>query len=69
MTHLSSRDKNASEHFEVITQANSSSDSPVNQALISIAQEVTELLKQAYPVQVDEIDRMGLIPLLLLRGE
>jgi hypothetical protein len=45
MTHLSSRDKNASEYFEVINQANSSSDSPVNHALISMAQEVAELLK------------------------
>lgn len=56
MTHLSSRDKKASEHFEVINQANSSSDSPVNYALISMAQEVAELLKQAYLVKAEDAD-------------
>jgi hypothetical protein len=56
MTHLSSRDKNASEHFEVIDRVNSSSDSPVNHALISMAQEVAELLKQAYPVKAEDAD-------------
>ena len=57
MTHLSSRDKKASEHFEVIDRANSSSDSPVNHALISMAQEVAQLLKQAYPVKAEDAGR------------
>ncbi len=49
MTHLRLRNENFSEHFEVTTQA----DSPINYALIAMAQEVTELLKQAYPVQAE----------------
>ena len=56
MTHLSSPDKKASEHFKVIDRANSSSDFPVNHALISMAQEVAELLKQAYPVKAEDAD-------------
>ena len=56
MTHLSSPDKKASEHFKVIDRANSFSDSPVNHALISMAQEVAELLKQAYPVKAEDAD-------------
>ncbi|MFQ4136687.1 hypothetical protein PGN35_010230 [Nodosilinea sp. PGN35] len=39
--------------------ADAPSDSPVNYALIAIAQEVAELLKQSYPVQADEIDGIG----------
>lgn len=57
MTHLSSGDKNAFEHFEVINQANSSSDSSVNHALISMAQEVAQLLKQTYPVKAEDAER------------
>nr|WP_238718498.1 hypothetical protein [Petrachloros mirabilis] len=60
MTHLLVQGKNDSEH-ESTPQTDSLCNSSVNHALIAIAQEVTELLKQAYPVQVDEIDRMGLI--------
>jgi len=36
-------------------QTDSLRDSSVNHALIAIAQEVAELLKQAYPVQVGPI--------------
>jgi hypothetical protein len=61
MTHLRLRNENFSEHFEVTTQADSPSDSPINHALIAMAQEVAELLKQAYPVQVGQIDRVELI--------
>lgn len=60
MTNLLVQGKNDSEH-EDTPQTDSLRDSSVNHALIAIAQEVTELLKQAYPVQVDEIDRMRLI--------
>ena len=35
-------------------------DSPVNDALIAIAQEVAELLKQSYLVQADESDGIEL---------
>ena len=56
MTHISSRDKKASEHFEVIDRAHSSSDSLVNHALISMAQEVAQLLKQTYPVKTEDAD-------------
>ncbi|MGG6295094.1 hypothetical protein ACQ4M4_11935 [Leptolyngbya sp. AN02str] len=41
--------------------ANAPSDSPVNYALIAIAQEVAELLNQSYAVQADEIDGIGLM--------
>jgi hypothetical protein len=50
MTDLRLRNENFSEHFKVTTQA----DSPINHALIAMAQEVAELLKQAYPVQADD---------------
>jgi hypothetical protein len=56
MTHSRLRNENFSEHFEVTTQADSPSDSPINPALIAIAQEVAELLKQAYAVQADDTD-------------
>jgi hypothetical protein len=55
MTHLRLHNKNFPERFEVKTQANSPSDSPINHALIAMAQEVAELLKQAYPVQADNV--------------
>ncbi|KAM3110440.1 hypothetical protein [Phormidesmis sp. 146-33] len=56
MTHSRLRNENCSEHFEVTTQADSPSDSPINPALIAIAQEVAELLKQTYAVQADDTD-------------
>ncbi|WP_250126407.1 hypothetical protein [Chroococcidiopsis sp. CCMEE 29] len=52
--------KNDSEH-EGTPQTDSLRDSSVNHALIAIAQEVAELLKQAYPVQVGQTDRVELI--------
>lgn len=60
MTHLPLQGKNDSEHFEVITQADSPSDSSVNHALIAIAQEVAKLLKQAYPIQANDTDYIEL---------
>lgn len=60
MTHSLAQGKNNSGH-EATPQTDSLRDSSVNHALIAIAQEVAELLKQAYPVQVDEIDRVELI--------
>jgi hypothetical protein len=52
--------KNNFEH-EGIPQTDSLHDSKVNYALIAIAQEVAELLKQFYPVQANEIDSTELI--------
>jgi len=60
MTHLLVQSRNDSEH-EGTPQTDSLRDSSVNHALIAIAQEVAELLKQAYPVQVGQIDRVELI--------
>ena len=60
MTHLLVQSRNDSEH-EGTPQTDSLRDSSVNYVLIAIAQEVAELLKQAYPVQVGEIDRLELI--------
>jgi hypothetical protein len=54
MTHSLVQDKNDSGH-EGIPQTDSLRDSSVNHALIAIAQEVTELLRQTYPVQVDNV--------------
>ncbi|MGP1386443.1 MAG: hypothetical protein ACTS2F_22975 [Thainema sp.] len=59
MTHLLVQRKNNFGN-EGTPQPDSLRDSSVNHALIAIAQEVTELLKQAYPLQVGEIDCMGL---------
>jgi hypothetical protein len=56
MTHLRLHNKNFPERFEVTTQADSPSDSPINHALIAMAQEVAELLRQVYPIQTDEIE-------------
>jgi hypothetical protein len=58
--HLIVKSKSGSEH-EGTPQTDAIRNSSVNHALIAIAQEVAELLKQAYPVQVDEIDCVELI--------
>ncbi|MBD1929951.1 hypothetical protein H6F74_27520 [Trichocoleus sp. FACHB-90] len=55
MTHLRVQSRNDSEH-EGTPQTDSLHDSSVNHTLIAIAQEVAELLKQAYPVQADDTD-------------
>jgi hypothetical protein len=55
MTHSLVQDKNNSGHKET-PQTDSLRDSSVNHALIAITQEVTELLRQTYPVQTDEIE-------------
>ncbi len=55
MTHSLVQDKNNSGH-EGTPQTGSLRDSSVNHALIAIAQEVTELLRQTYPIQTDEIE-------------
>jgi hypothetical protein len=55
MTHLLVQSRNDSEH-EGTPQTDSLRDSSVNHALIAIAQEVAELLKEAYPVQADDTD-------------
>lgn len=57
MTHSISQYKNDFE-TEVPSQTDSICDPSVNYALIAIAQEVAELLKQSYSVQADESDRM-----------
>ena len=54
MTHLLVQSRNDSKH-EGTPQTDSLRDSSVNHALIAISQEVTELLRQAYPIQTDEI--------------
>jgi hypothetical protein len=64
MTHLPVQSRNDSRH-EGISQTDSLRDSLVNHALITIAQEVAELLKQADPVQVDN-DRAHLLSIPML---
>jgi hypothetical protein len=54
MTHSLVQGKNNSGH-EGTPQTDSLRDSSVNHALMAIAQEVTELLRQTYPIQADEI--------------
>lgn len=61
MIHSRLQHKNGFEHGG-IPQTDSLHDSNVNYALIAIAQEVAELLKRSYPVQVDEIDGIEFIP-------
>jgi hypothetical protein len=60
MTHSLTQGRNDFEHGDT-PQTDFLCDSSVNHALIAIAQEVAELLKQAYPVQVGQIDRVELI--------
>jgi len=55
MTYSISQCKNDFE-FVVTSQTDSIRDSSINYALIAIAQEVAEWLKQYYPVQADESD-------------
>lgn len=55
MTPSISKCKNDSED-KITPQPDYLCNSPVNDALIAIAQEVAELLKQHYPVQADESD-------------
>ena len=55
MTHSLVQGKNNSGH-EGTPQTDSLHDSSVNHALIAIAQEVTELLRQTYLIQTDEIE-------------
>jgi hypothetical protein len=54
MAHSLVKDKKDSGH-EGTPQTNSLRDSSVNHALIAIAQEVAELLRQTYPIQTDEM--------------
>jgi hypothetical protein len=54
MTRSLVQGKNDSRHGDT-PQTDSLRDSSVNHALIAIAQEVTELLRQLYPTQTDEI--------------
>ena len=60
MMHSRSQHKNDFEHGSV-PQTDSLHDSNVNYALIAIAQEVAELLKQSYLAQADEINSIELI--------
>jgi hypothetical protein len=53
MTHSLVRGKDNSGR-EGTPQTDSLRDSSVNHALIAIAQEVAELLRQIYPIQTDE---------------
>jgi hypothetical protein len=55
MTRLLVQGKNNFGH-EGKPQTDSLQDSSVNHALIAIAQEVTELLRQVYLIQTDEIE-------------
>ena len=55
MTHSLVQGKNDSGN-EGTPQTDSLQDSSVNHALIAIAQEVTELLRQVCPIQTDEIE-------------
>ncbi|MBD1998063.1 hypothetical protein H6G00_15765 [Leptolyngbya sp. FACHB-541] len=54
MTHSLVQGKN-NPGYEGTPQTDSLRDSSVNHALIAIAREVTELLRQTYPIQTDEI--------------
>lgn len=53
MKHKPLQDKDIFEPFRSATQVDSLGDSPLNHALVAVAQEVAELLKQAYPAQAD----------------
>ncbi len=55
MTHSLVQGENSSEH-EGTPQTDHLRDFSVNHTLIAIAQEVAELLRQAYPIQTDEIE-------------
>ncbi len=56
MTRIPSQSKDDFEHFMVVTQADFFDGSQVNHALTTVAQEVAELIKQAYLVETDSIN-------------
>lgn len=57
------------EHLRVPTQVDSFGDSPVNHALTAVAQEVSGLLQQAYPVEADGINHPGTIAIRAIEPE
>lgn len=69
MTRISLQGKDDYEHFRGATQVDVFGDSPVNHALTAVAQEVAELLKQAYPVQADSINHTGTIAIRTIKPE
>lgn len=56
MTRIRLQNKDDSERY-VTTGVDVFGDSPVNDALTAVAQEVAQLLKQTYTVQAERIDR------------
>lgn len=69
MTHIALQGKDDFEHSRSATQVDFFCDSPVNHALIAVAQEVAGLLKQAYPVQADGINHTGTIAIRTIKPE
>ncbi len=69
MTRIPLQGKDDFEHFRVATQVDFLGDSPINHVLITVAQEVAELLKQAYPVQADGINHTGTIAIRTIKPE
>ncbi|NJM69852.1 MAG: hypothetical protein HC862_06290 [Scytonema sp. RU_4_4] len=69
MTRIPLQDNDDFEHSRVTTGVDVFGDSPVNHALIAVAQEVAELLKQTYSVQADSIDRNGTIDIPTIESE
>ena len=61
MKRIPSQSKGDFDRSRSTTQAELLGDSPVNHALIAVAQEVAELLKQVYPVQADGRKRIETI--------
>ncbi|WP_250124565.1 hypothetical protein [Chroococcidiopsis sp. CCMEE 29] len=69
MTRTPLQDKDDFEHSKGATQVDVFGDSPVNHALTAVAQEVVELLKQAYPIQTDGINHTGTINIRTVEPE
>lgn len=67
MTRIPLQGKDNFERSKGTTQVEFLGDSPVNYALIAVAQEVAELLKQVYPVQAGGSERTGTITVCTIK--
>lgn len=69
MTFIPLQVKDNFEHSRFLSQIDVLGDSPVNHALIAVAQEVAQLLQQAYPFQADGSDPIETIAIRAIEPE
>ncbi|MBD2158788.1 response regulator transcription factor [Leptolyngbya sp. FACHB-16] len=69
MTRIPLLAKNDFEHFRVLDQVGSLSDSSVNHAFTHVAQEVSNLLQHTYLIQAGSGDQVGTIAIRAIEPE